>query len=114
MLNLYQYSSRRHITLSLLPANPSIVRNLRIMSIQDHKETDPLLFTQAQQAWIEHLIAAKISEAASTSTTTPTSDITAQVPPSSQLCLLLPKEGINYEVTGLGVDFTFTVKKELL
>ena len=60
----------------LLLANPSIQRNLRMMSVQDQEETDPLSFTEAQQAWIERLVAAaKISEAASTSTATSMSDI---------------------------------------
>ena len=45
------------------------------MSVQDQEETDPLSFTEAQQAWIERLVAAKISEAASTSTATSMSDI---------------------------------------
>lgn len=70
------YSSRRLFTLSLLLANPGIVCNLRMMSIQDQEVTDPLLFMEAQQALIERLIAAKILEAASTSTATSTSDIT--------------------------------------
>ena len=59
----------------LLLANPSIQRNLRMMSVQDQEETDPLSFTEAQQAWIERLVAAKISEAASTSAATSMSDI---------------------------------------
>ena len=46
-----------------------------MMSVQDQEETDPLSFTEAQQAWIERLVAAKISEAASTSTATSMSDI---------------------------------------
>ena len=68
-------SSRRLFTPSLLLANPSISRNLPMMSVQDQEETDPLSFTEAQQAWIECLVAAKISEAASTSTATSMSDI---------------------------------------
>ena len=59
----------------LLLANPSIQRNLRMMSVQDQEETDPLSFSEVQQAWIERLVAAKISEAASTSTATSMSDI---------------------------------------
>ena len=46
-----------------------------MISVQDQEETDPLSFTEAQHAWIERLVAAKISEAASTSTATYMSDI---------------------------------------
>ena len=61
---------------SLPPANPSIVCNSRVMSRQDQEETELPSFTEAQQAWIERLIATKISEAAPTSTATTTSDTT--------------------------------------
>ena len=50
--------------------------NSRMMSSQDQEETDPPTFTEAQQAWIERLIATKIPEAAPTSTTMTTSDTT--------------------------------------
>ena len=50
--------------------------NSRRMSSQDQEGTDPPTFTEAQQEWIERLIATKISEAAPTSTATTTSDST--------------------------------------
>ena len=70
----------------LLPGNPRIQRNLRMMSVQDQEETDPLSFTEAQQAWIERLVAAKISEAASTRLPRRPclTSQSAQAPPSSQ------------------------------
>ena len=50
-----------------------------MMSSQDQEGTDPPMFTEAQQAWIERLIATKISEAAPTSTATTTSDTTVSL-----------------------------------
>ena len=49
------------------------------MSSQDQEETDPPLFTGAQHAWTECLIATKISEAGPTSTAMTTSDTTVSL-----------------------------------
>ena len=50
--------------------------------VRPRSRRDRLSFTEAQQAWIERLVAAKISEAASTSTATSMSDIVVSSGPS--------------------------------